>query len=81
MRPKTMDKYLGPESKTQSLASAFKEKFGGKWKYDGCTTWWCDDGIRHISRVAVGFDSTGEGTGQSALCLYYDDGRTPEWVR
>jgi hypothetical protein len=30
----------------------FEEHYGGTWKYDGCTSWWCDDGKRHVSRTA-----------------------------
>ncbi|MHA2279906.1 MAG: hypothetical protein ACXAC5_03390 [Promethearchaeota archaeon] len=29
-----------------------EKHFGGKWKYDGVTSWWCDDGKRHVSRTA-----------------------------
>jgi hypothetical protein len=29
-----------------------RENKGGEWKYDGTGTWWCDDGIRHVSRTS-----------------------------
>jgi hypothetical protein len=29
-----------------------EKHFGGKWKYDGMASWWCDDGKRHVSRTA-----------------------------
>ncbi len=67
--------------RTQSLASSFAERFGGKWKYDGNTTWWCDDDARHISRVAMNIDWNDEEEAmESKFCMYFSDGRTPEWI-
>lgn len=32
-----------------------KRHFGGNWKYDNMTGWWCDDNIRHVLRVSTCF--------------------------
>ena len=42
-------------SKAKILAKAL----GGKWKYDGVTSWWCDDNKRHVSRCAAGHEDDG----------------------
>jgi len=36
------------ESKSKQLS----EMYGGKWKYDGYTSWVCDDGKRNVHRRA-----------------------------
>lgn len=66
--------------KVKSIAKALSEKYGGKWKYQYPCDWFCDDKNRHVSRVATGTDFNGEYTGDSTLCMYYDDGTTPEWI-
>ena len=35
-----------------NYTKSFGKMFGGKWKYDHFATWFCDDGIRHVSRVS-----------------------------
>ncbi len=35
-----------------SKAKFLGKKYGGKWKYDNYASWWCDDGVRHVSRVS-----------------------------
>lgn len=40
--------------KIKSKAKWLGEVLGGKWKYDGETTWWCDDEIRSVARVHCG---------------------------
>jgi len=37
---------------TKSTAQVLTEKYGGKWKYDGTSSWNCDDGKRHVARTA-----------------------------
>ncbi len=50
---------------------------GGVWKYDGRTTWWCDDNTRHVSRVCVDSDRD-DGGGSVGYHLY--GGNNPGWV-
>lgn len=33
-----------------SVAKNLAKNLGGKWSYDGVSSWWCDDGVRHVSR-------------------------------
>ncbi len=66
--------------KTQSISSALAKKFGGKWKYFNHAHWACDDGIRYVRRVATGTDFNGEYTGETMMCMYYNDGTSPEWI-
>lgn len=41
--------YSSPKiNKTKYL----EKHFGGKWKYDGVTSWWCNDDKRHVARTA-----------------------------
>lgn len=68
------------QPKVKSIAATLSERYGGKWEYVAPARWECDDGKRYVHRVAVGFDHTGEYTGESAMCLYYTDGRASEWV-
>lgn len=37
----------------KSKAKQLAEKYGGKWKYDGISSWWCDDNLRHVARVST----------------------------
>lgn len=48
---------------------------GGKWKYDGKCCWWCDDGKRHVARVAM--DCMDENS-PAGYCLYSD--KNSEWI-
>lgn len=67
--------------KTVSVKDALEKKLGGKWKYHRPSgEWRCDDGIRTVSNVLTGMDHNGEYTGKSTKCLYYNDGRKPEWI-
>jgi hypothetical protein len=66
--------------KTISVKKALVQKLGGKWKHEYGGTWRCDDNIRYVCRVATGMDYSGEYDGSSRFCLYYVDGRTPEWL-
>jgi hypothetical protein len=58
-------------------AKRLSELFGGKWKYDNQTTWWCDDGKRHVSRCCSAFDESEMAPSQ--YWLYGDGG--PKLVR
>ncbi len=58
-----------------SIASWLTKNKGGKWTYDHHATWWCDDGIRHVSRVAM--DATEE-DGAYGYHLYGGD--DPGWL-
>lgn len=64
--------------KPKSITKWLNEKYGGKWVYDGKASWWCDDGERHVSRVANGRDMEGEYTEAWSLCLYSKD--KAEWL-
>jgi len=65
---------------TRPLNKYLEGRFGGKWTYQIQFGWECDDGVRYVWRVATGLDHNGEYTGESSKCLYYRDGRTPEWI-
>lgn len=55
----------------KSKAKLLGEKHGGKWTYDGVSSWWCDDGKRHVSRVHTGgFDVNGEAMPGSGYFMY-----------
>jgi len=58
------------------------ERYGGKWKYHKRSgEWTCNDGIRYIREVHVGFYDTDEGwAGPANRYLYYKDGRPTEIV-
>lgn len=49
----------------------FKQKYGGKWKYDCHGTWICNDGKRFINRVA-GCSCDGDCDHPSRMYLYGD---------
>jgi hypothetical protein len=64
---------------TQYLA----ERYGGKWKHHKASgSWNCNDNIRYIREVRVGFyDTNDEGwAGTANRYLYYKDGRPTEIV-
>lgn len=65
--------------KTESTTKMLARRLGGKWK-NVCGGWECDDGIRTVNRVLTGRDMNGEYDGMTALCLYFKDGRSPEWL-
>jgi len=52
---------------------------GGTWKYDGNTTWWCDDGKRHVSRCSSGVDEQDNPTGPAQYFLYAE-GESPRSI-
>lgn len=55
----------------KSKAKQLSEMLGGNWVYDGMSSWWCDDGDRHVSRVHTGgFDIVGEPMPGSGYFLY-----------
>jgi hypothetical protein len=58
-----------------SKVKNLEKNLGGKWKYDGCASWWCDDGRRHVSRCCNMFDD--EDTGSSQYWLY-EEGEAPK---
>lgn len=33
-----------------SIEKQLAKSLGGKWKYDGMASWWCDDQVRSVSR-------------------------------
>lgn len=43
-----------------SKAEALGRHLGGKWTYDHCASWWCDDGVRHVSRCMTAEGEYGE---------------------
>ena len=55
--------------------SAWLRKNMGGWKYDGKASWWCDDGERHVSRVATDIHDE---NGPPGYYLYGDE--SPGWV-
>jgi hypothetical protein len=66
--------------KKRSYCKDFAKEHGGKWKYDGEGTWWCDDEKRYISRVrtcSCDDDICTHGLG-SRLCLYGEG--IPKWL-
>jgi hypothetical protein len=63
----------------KSKAKQLSDKFGGKWKYDGIATWWCDDEKRHVSRVCNNFYDDFETTPLLKEYILYGDG-TPRHV-
>jgi len=36
-----------------SKAKTLSKKLGGNWKYQHPCSWFCDDDIRHVSRVCM----------------------------
>lgn len=51
------------EPKVLNKSKWLSKTFGGNWKYDGATTWNCDDGKRYVSRVcSIEFDYNGNET-------------------
>jgi hypothetical protein len=57
-----------------SIAKQLEKNLGGKWKYDCMSTWWCDDGKRHVSRCSSMFDDEDRCPPQYWL---YEDGKAP----
>jgi hypothetical protein len=53
-----------------SKAKILAKRYGGTWKYDGCTTWWCDDGKRHVTRTSSGVDEWENALGPPDYILY-----------
>ena len=56
-----------------SKAKALSKALGGRWKYDGMTAWWCDDGRRHVARVCAGVDEFDHDVGPPQYWLYEKD--------
>ena len=48
---------------------------GGNWTYGGNAVWFCDDGVRHVSRVAM--DCMDE---NSPAGYYLYGGDAPGWI-
>lgn len=66
--------------KGETTVKMLERLHGGKWKYyAGPGLWGCNDGIRKAWYVSIGVDVAGECDG-SRLCIYYSDGRAPQWV-
>lgn len=66
---------LGLKIQKVNITQWLNKHEGGKWKYDGHATWWCDDGERHLSRVAMDFTDEDCWTGYH---LY--GGKNPRWI-
>lgn len=66
VKPKPYVKYLS-------------EKFGGKWIYRAEGIWECTDGKRTVRRVN-GCLCDDDCDHPSRYCMYFSDGRIPEWV-
>jgi len=60
----------------RSKAANLDKTLGGKWKYDGVTTWYCDDGLRRVSRCSAGVDEFDNELGPAQYWLY-EEGKTP----
>lgn len=60
-----------------NMAKALSQKFGGKWKYDNKTAWWCDDKKRYVSKVYMGGEYEFE-PGYTSYVLYGDG--IPKWL-
>jgi hypothetical protein len=58
-----------------NISQWLRKNKGGDWKYDGQASWWCDDGIRHVSRVAM--DCMDE---DSPVGYHLYGGDSPEWI-
>lgn len=37
--------------KGRTFSQRLSNAFGGKWKYDSVSRWFCDDGSRHVGRT------------------------------
>lgn len=46
---------LNIKSKRVNITQWLRKNKGGDWKYDGIASWWGDDGLRRVSRVAMDF--------------------------
>lgn len=53
-------------SKSKNLS----HHLGGNWVYDGRSSWWCDDKIRHVSRCCPGIDEFDNVTDPPEYWLY-----------
>ena len=73
---------LGRKNKRKgSITSFLNKKYGGKWKYDGWSAWFCDDGIRVVRKVASDISCGSENRWFGArYYLYYLDERNTEVV-
>lgn len=61
----------------RSKAENLSHSLGGEWSYDGCTTWWCSDGTRHVSRCSAGVDEFDNEVGPPQYWLY-TEGESPK---
>lgn len=62
-----------------SKAKYLKKTFGGNWKYDGMSTWWCDDGVRYVVRTASNFYDDSDNSRRPPTYYLYGEG-TPKIV-
>ena len=37
-----------------TISSFLQKKYGGRWKYDGRSAWYCDDNTRVVKKVRTG---------------------------
>lgn len=65
--------------KYRSMVKWLNTKYGKGWKYIHNFGWENKDG-RTVWRVATGKDMDGEYTGESSLCMYFNDGTMPKWL-
>lgn len=56
----------------RSKAAYLSNKYGGKWKYDGVATWYCDDKKRSVSRTANMLYDGNDNYGDTDYYLYGD---------
>lgn len=64
-----------------TFSKRLEQVYGGKWNFlVGKGLWVCDDGIRYVKLVLTERDHEGEYTGKTSPCMYFMDGRAPEWV-
>jgi hypothetical protein len=56
-----------------SIVENIRRTLGGKWKYDGTCSWWCQDG-RHVTRCSAGVDEWDNPLGPAEYWLYHPKG-------
>lgn len=63
------------KAKRLNISKWLEKHKGGKWTYDRQGAWWCDDGKRHVWRVAMDFTDE---DGPAGYHLYGGD--SPGWI-
>jgi len=66
-----------PTPKRRNKSQYLTKKYGGRWEYDGHTTWHCNDG-RYVMRCSAGVDEFDNDLGSQYWL--YEEGKAPELV-